>query len=61
MWRHPLSWLVIGDGNSTSVYNDSEYLTSSLSEVEPYTAITYQPKETGLNVQYWNILDGWNY
>ena len=46
MWRHPLSWLVIGDGNSTSVYNDSEYLTTSLSEVEPYTAITYQPKES---------------
>ena len=27
---HPISWLVIGDGNSISVYNDSKYLTSSL-------------------------------
>ena len=23
-WGHPLSWLVIEDGNSTSVYNNSE-------------------------------------
>ena len=29
-WGHPLSWLAIEDGNSTSVYNDSTYLTSSL-------------------------------
>ena len=24
-WGHPFSWLVIGDGNSTSVYNCSKY------------------------------------
>ena len=41
---HPFSWLYIGDGNSTSVYNDSKYLTSSLTETEPYTAITNQPE-----------------
>ena len=29
-WGHPLSWLVIGGGNSTSVYNESKCLTSSL-------------------------------
>ena len=23
-WGHPLSWFVIGDGNSTSVYNDTK-------------------------------------
>ena len=28
--RAPISWLVDGDGNSTSVYNYSKYLTSSL-------------------------------
>ena len=32
-WGHPLSWLIIGDGNSTSVYNDSQHLTSSLTEI----------------------------
>ena len=42
----PLSWLVIGDGNFTSVYNDPKYLTSSLTEIEPRTAITNQPEET---------------
>ena len=41
-----MSWLVIGDGNSTWVYNDPKYLTtgSSLTEIEPQTAIT---KPTG--------------
>ena len=29
-WRHPISWLVIGDSNSTSVHSYSRYLTSSL-------------------------------
>ena len=29
-WGYPSSWLVIEDGNSTSVYNDSKYLTTSL-------------------------------
>ena len=29
-WGHPLGWLVIGDSKSTSVYNYSKYLTSSL-------------------------------
>ena len=29
-WGHPSSWLVIGDGNSTSVYIYSKYLTRSL-------------------------------
>ena len=45
-WGHPLSWLVIGDGNSTSVYNDPKYLASSLAETEPHTAITNQSEET---------------
>ena len=27
-WGHPLRWLVIGDGNSTSVHNYSKYLTT---------------------------------
>ena len=44
-WGHPFSWIVIGDGYSTSVYNDSKYLTSSLTEIEPHTAITNQPDE----------------
>ena len=42
-WQHPLSWFVIGDGNSASVYNDSKYLTTSLTEMKPHTAITNQP------------------
>ena len=46
MWGHPLSWLVIGDANSTSVYNDPKYLTSSLTEIETQTAITNQPEES---------------
>ena len=29
-WGHPLRWPVIGNDNSTSVYNYSKYLTSSL-------------------------------
>ena len=29
-WGYPLSWTVIGDGNSTSVYNNSKYITTSL-------------------------------
>ena len=45
-WGHPLSWLVIGDGNSTSVYNDPKYLASSLTETEPQSAITNQSEET---------------
>ena len=28
-WGHPLSWLVIEDGNSTSVYNNSYYKGSA--------------------------------
>ena len=43
-WGHQLSWLVIGDGNSTSVYNDPKYLIHSLTEMEPQTAITNQPE-----------------
>ena len=39
-------WFVIGDENSTSVYNDPKYLTSSLTETEPQTAITNQPEES---------------
>ena len=42
----PLSWLVIGDGNSTSVYNDPKYLIISLTEIEPQTAITNQLEES---------------
>ena len=30
---HPLSWLVIGDGNSTSAYNDPKCLTGSLTAI----------------------------
>ena len=30
MWGYPLTWFVIEDGNSTSVYNDSKYLICSL-------------------------------
>ena len=44
-WGHPLSWLVIGDSKATSVYNDSTYLTSSLTEIEPPTAITNQAEK----------------
>ena len=44
-WGHPLSWLVIGDGKSTSLYNDSKNLTSSLTETDPHTAITNQPED----------------
>ena len=35
----------IRDSNSTSVYNDSKYLTSSLTEIEPHTTTTNQPEE----------------
>ena len=37
--------LAIEDSNSTSVYNDSKYLTSSLTQIEPHTVITNQPEE----------------
>ena len=40
-----MSWLVIGDGNSASVYNDPKYLISWLTEIERQTAITNQKKE----------------
>ena len=40
-----LSWLVIGDGNSTSVYNDTKPQLVSWTEIEPHTAITNQPEE----------------
>ena len=43
---HPLNWLVIGESNSTSVYTDSKHLTSSLTEIEPHTAITNRPEES---------------
>ena len=42
-WGHPFSWLAIWESNSTSVYSDSKYLTSSLIETEPHTAIANQP------------------
>ena len=45
-WGHPLSWLVIGDGNSTLVYNDSKHVASSLTEIEPHTAMTNQSEES---------------
>ena len=44
--KNPLSWSVIGDTNTPSVYNDSKHLTSSLTEIEPHTAITNQPEES---------------
>ena len=44
-WGHPSSWLVIGDGKSTTVYN-YKYLTSSWTEIEPQTAITNKPEES---------------
>ena len=31
-----MSWLVIGDGNSISFYNDPKYLASSLTENETH-------------------------
>ena len=40
-----LSWLVIEDGKSTSVYNGSKYLTSSLDWNRVQTAITNQPEK----------------
>ena len=43
----PPAPLVIGDGNSTPLYNDTnEYLASSQIEIEPHTAIAYQPEES---------------
>ena len=47
-WGHPLSWLVIGDGNSTSVYNDTKLQLPVVpwTEIEPHTAITNQPEES---------------
>ena len=39
-------WMSEWDGNSTSVYNGSKHLTSSLTEIEPHTAITNQPDES---------------
>ena len=50
-WGHPLSWLVIGDGNSTSVNNYSKHLTSFLSETKPHTAITNKPGESNEKIQ----------
>ena len=41
--RVPLSWLVIGYGNSISVYIEHKYLISSLTEIEPQTAETKAP------------------
>ena len=46
MWGHPSSWFVFGDGNSTSVYNDSKYVISSWTEIVPQTAIINQPEES---------------
>ena len=48
-WGHPLSWRVIGDGNSALVNNDSKHLASSLTEIEPHTAMTSQPEESKEN------------
>ena len=45
-WGHPLSWLVIGDRNSTSVYYNSRDLINSLTEIDPPTAIKNQPGES---------------
>ena len=45
-WGHPLSWLVVGNINCTPVYNDSNQLTSSLTEIETNTLITNQHKES---------------
>ena len=38
--------LTIGDSNSTLVYNDSKHLASSLTEIEPHTAMANQPEES---------------
>ena len=43
-WGHSLSRLVIGDSNSTSVWNSSE--TNSLTKIESHTAITNQHEES---------------
>ena len=45
-WGHPLSWLVIGDGNSTSVYNSCNTQLVPWTEIESPTAITTQPEES---------------
>ena len=41
-WGLPLSWRVIGDGNSTLVYNDSKHLASSLTEIDPSHILQWQ-------------------
>ena len=45
-WGHPLNWLVIADGNSRSVYNDTKFQLVPWTEIEPHTAITNQPEES---------------
>ena len=47
-----LSWLVIGDGNSTSVYNSSDTYLVPWTEIEPHSAITTQPEESKRN-RWW--------
>ena len=68
-WGHPLSWLVIGAGNSTSVYNCSKHRTSSPTKTKPHTAITTQPDESYMRKdsdrkEYfvtWQVHFSWNY
>ena len=43
----PLSWFVIGDGNSTSVYNASNTWLIHWTEIELYIAITTLQREEG--------------
>ena len=43
-WGHPLSWLVIGEGNSASVYNSSNTWLVPWTKIESHNAITTQPK-----------------
>ena len=46
--RAALLWINIGDGNSTSVYNDTNINkhVSSLTEIESHTAMTNQPEDS---------------
>ena len=52
---HPLNWLVLRDGNSTSVYNDPKYLTGSLTENEEKFFKKNRTSDECLNIFSLNI------
>ena len=43
---HSVDWLVIGDGNTISVYNDAYTELTPLTEIEPHTATRNKPEES---------------